>query len=77
MIKLGRGVEILTREVRSSILIENVQIFGKVKDITSYQHPGCYRGWVIARFGLQCNIYSDTKLWYETELLIGHTHILF
>ena len=51
---------------------------GKVyKDITSYQHPGCYRGWVIARFGLQWNIYSDTKLWYETGLLIGHTHILF
>ena len=23
------------------------------------------------------NIFSDTQLWYETGLLIGHTHILF
>ena len=23
------------------------------------------------------NIFSETQLWYETGLLIGHTHILF
>ena len=68
-------------QLRHKTILETCVIwdtdYNSDKDITSYQHPGCYRGWVIARFGLQWNIYSETKLWYETGLLIGHTHILF